>query len=315
MQDYFGYELIYVPPTGSSIYTKPFSYISQWIKTLEHIKRSDPDVVWIQTPPTFLPHILLSYRFYSRRKFRIVFDCHNSTFYEPWVRIPGLSWALRRGDAVLVHNSEIARTTRHIGLGDERLVLLETRPAQVNLLESANHSSREVLVPCSFKSDEPVEAIIDAAKLSPDITYILTGNYRRYSQAWRFEEGLPPNLKLTSYISTAEFNRLLSTCSVVLGLTTREGVQLSVANEAVGAGKPMVLSDTKILRDLFGEAALFCNNTGVSIAQALQEALSARSLLANRSVQLRSVREVRWTAQANALKLSLDVLDRKSKEC
>ena len=44
---------------------------------------------------------------------------------------------------------------------------------------------------------------------------------------------------------------------MVLGLTDAEGIQLSVANEALGAHRALVLSDTRILRAMFGEAALF----------------------------------------------------------
>ena len=53
---------------------------------------------------------------------------------------------------------------------------------------------------------------------------------------------------------------------MVLGLTSMEGVQLSVANEALGAERALVLSDTRILRAMFGEAALFAPNTPEGLA-------------------------------------------------
>ncbi|MDH8576211.1 hypothetical protein QIH29_27735, partial [Klebsiella pneumoniae] len=67
----------------------------------------------------------------------------------------------------------------------------------------------------------------------------------------------PDNVIFTGYLTKKAYDDLFLSSSVILGLTTRDNVQLSVSNEALSADKPMVLSDTTTLRNLFGDAAIF----------------------------------------------------------
>ena len=85
---------------------------------------------------------------------------------------------------------------------------------------------------------------------------------------------------------------------MVFGLTNVEGIQLSVANEALGGNKALVLSDTTILRSMFGEAALFTLNTPEAIATALRDALARRPALEAASAALKVRRQAAWRAPA-----------------
>jgi hypothetical protein len=71
----------------------------------------------------------------------------------------------------------------------------------------------------------------------------------------------------------AQFDALLTHCDVVLALTKFDGIQLSVCNEALGFGKPMVMSDTPLLRQLFGSAAVAVDSgQPAAIVQGIQQA-------------------------------------------
>lgn len=52
--------------------------------------------------------------------------------------------------------------------------------------------------------------------------------------------------------SHAESDSVLHHSDVVIGLTRFEGIELGVCNEALGFRKPLVVSDTVMLQDLFG---------------------------------------------------------------
>ena len=80
----------------------------------------------------------------------------------------------------------------------------------------------------------------------------------------------------------------------MLGLTDVEGIQLSVANEALGAHRALVLSDTRILRAMFGAAALFAPNTPEGLSGALRDALARRPELEARSAALKARRQADW---------------------
>ena len=87
-----------------------------------------------------------------------------------------------------------------------------------------------------------------------------------------------------------------------MGLTTRDDIQLSVANEAVGARKPMVISDTKLLRDLFYRGAVFVNPTdATAIRDGCSLALAQKQVLVQEVAQLSEERNRRWLEQAQRI--------------
>jgi len=299
MQSFFGYSLHYIPSPVSKAWQKPGGYLLQAWRTARLIAREKPDVVWIQMPPTFLLHWLELVRRLGGHDFKVVADCHNRVFRPPWSRLPGLVGRLNACTVVLAHNSEVAETAHAMGVDPARLVVFETRPAQ--LTRPADLPPRpvtpEILVPCSFNPDEPIAALIAAARAAPEIRFLVTGNITK-AEARGFTKDVPENLHFTGFLGKAEYERLLFTSAAVLGLTELEGIQLSVANEAVGAGKAMVLSDTAILRDLFGSAALFAKNDAAALAAACREAVARAGELDERSATLCKAREARWRNQA-----------------
>jgi len=235
----------------------------------------------------------------------LIADCHNRTFRPPWSRLPGLMALLNRFDTVVVHNEEIARTAAEKGLDASRLMVLETRPAQIGRpqvlrREGTGTSTDTVLVPCSFNADEPIDALLEAAARAPELRFLVSGNLAK-ARARGVVDTAPENVVFTGFMTKADYERTLCEAAVVLGLTEIEGIQLSVANEAVGAGKAMVLSDTGILRDLFGSAALLTRNEAEAIAASCRTAVAEKERLDARSAELRGKRESRWLKQAARL--------------
>ena len=81
-------------------------------------------------------------------------------------------------------------------------------------------------------------------------------------------------MRLPGFLSIEVFDDLLREADVVMGLTREEGIQLSVCNEALGFRRPLVTSDTAILRQLFSEAAVMVSTSDPSsIANGCREAL------------------------------------------
>ena len=76
--------------------------------------------------------------------------------------------------------------------------------------------------------------------------------------------------------------------------TTAEGVQLSVANEALGAGRALVLSDTRVLRTMFGDAALLSQNTAPALVDTLRAARAHQTDMEAASRRLRDQRLAAW---------------------
>jgi hypothetical protein len=102
-------------------------------------------------------------------------------------------------------------------------------------------------------------------------------------------------------VSTPAYKDLLAAADLVVGLTKVEGIQLSVANEAVGFGKAMVLSGTKITRELFTKGAEYVGSDADSIKDGIRAALHRKVQLEAESSQLRVERIGRWASQARAV--------------
>ncbi len=299
MRSEVGYELHFVSPPYEQRWLKPLSYLRQAVETWRILSKSRPDVVWYQSPPTFLAHLLWLFRVIGGHRYAIVADCHNAALRPPWAHVPFTSLLLNRFDLVLAHNAEVRTMAVDLGVTTDRLTVLETRPAQVaaTMPRRADADGRPlVFVPTSFSADEPIDVLLQAAALLPQVRFALTGRLSR-AKPQGYPDRAPDNVEFTDYIDVATFNRMLGAARVVVGLTTVEGIQLSAANEAIGAGKPLVLSDTHILRELFGAAAVFSRNDVKSLAAAIEDALARAPSLAQRSEALRRQRELRWRQQ------------------
>lgn len=301
MGEFVGYELVHIPPATKRA-AKPFGYLMQAVRTIAAVRRHRPDVLWFQSPPSVLVYLIAALRLVSRRKFRVVADCHNGAL-DPrlhnglWTSLPGVNALMNRFDVVLAHNEEIHAIAAERGIDRDRLVTLETRPSPLPVIDTlARPDHPTVLVPCSFQADEPIAMLIDAARSLPEFRFKLTGNRAR-AEAAGYVATAPGNVEFTGFLDADAYTDLLIHADIVLGLTNLDGIQLSAANEAVGAGRPLVLSDTSVLRALFGEAALFASNDAAPLAAALAEARDRLPELAQASRRLKMGREARWQAQ------------------
>lgn len=303
MEPFFNFETRHFPPPVSRKWLKPLGYFHQAFQTAQAVLRTRPEEVWVQCPPTFLPHLLLALRPFAG-PYRIVADCHNRTFAPRWRRVPGAIRAINRCDVILVHNAEALLVAEALGIDMARAAVLEDPPPIAIAPEPARAARSDeppyVLVPCSFSDDEPIPVLLAAARLLPEARLLITGS-RRKAEALGFTRDRPENVRFTDYLPVEAFERLLNGAAVVVGLTDTEGIQLSVANEALGADKALVLSDTRILRAMFAEAALFAKNTPEDLAARLREALARRSELEARSAALKARRLQDWRAPAEVV--------------
>ena len=280
---------------------RPAEYAAKGAQTLTLLQRERPDEVWLQIPPSVKVYAA---DWYKRRNpgAQVVADCHNITLERPWIGFPGFQRALRQVfDVVLVHNEVVLQRALQLGFPAEKTVVLETRPALGVLPEQPpappTHPRPWVLLPSSFAADEPLEAIWQTARMLPDVTLVLTGDPKRAGA--RLQSGaVPANVTFTGFVDSPTYKMSLHTADAVMGLTTKPDVQLSVANEAVGFGKAMIISDTPVLRQLFPRGAVYVEPEPGSMSAGIRAALADRERLEQESRTLKGERVARWTAQA-----------------
>jgi glycosyltransferase involved in cell wall biosynthesis len=138
----------------------------------------------------------------------------------------------------------------------------------------------------SLDGNEPVAAVIEAARLAPEVEFRLTGDERRVPLAVR--QGAPDNAIFTGWLDYTKFLGELVSANVVAVFSTDPHIMNRAAFEAVGLERPLVLSDLPGLRSRFGPAALFSPNDPPAMADAVLQALGRQEELAARSRELQA---------------------------
>lgn len=300
MRAFWGYDLHHIHTSfGKSLLGKFFDYYIKIIRTFIVILKNKPDELWIQLPPSLLLHVAFLYKIFFNRGCFIVADLHNSMLRNRWIKFPFALSLLNRVDVVLAHNSAVAEELVSIGVFSNKIRVLEDFPFKYEdsrLNSPAMLKGPYVIFPCSFDVDEPVWIVIEAARRIP-IKFYITGD----SAKFKLKDGdsLPENIVFTGYMSKPEYEDLLLNSTVVLGMTTRQNVQLSVANEGLSASKPLVLSNTRVLKDLYGEAAIFVSNeSSDDLVEKFKYVLSNLDEMSEATSDLLTRRVERWKNQA-----------------
>ena len=113
---------------------------------------------------------------------------------------------------------------------------------------------------------------------------------------------LPENVVLPGYLTGADLDSAIASADAILALTKLDDAQLSSAGEAIGAGRPMVLSDTPVTRDLYYQGGVFVDTySPASILKGCRAAIEGGARLAAESLALRDERYARWRSQAESI--------------
>ncbi|SBV95746.1 glycosyltransferase [uncultured Dysgonomonas sp.] len=313
MQSYFDYNCKHITSCFKNKYFRVLDYIIKSIKTFVILCKEKPKTVWIQLPPIFLLNLLLFYKKYFNKEVIIISDCHNGVFFGKWKKYfdPDL---LNKSDIIVVHNTVIRGIAIDMGLNAEKTIILEDKPAEKNidtpLPKKESKYTSQVLMPCGFSKDEPLEVVFEAARQIPDIHILISGPKERGISLFDYNK-IPDNVSLIGFLPLEEYEIVFRQSDLIMGLTTEDHIQLSVANEATGLEMPMVLSDTQLLRDMFYKGAVYVETLDAdSITNGIKKALNDIDRLQNEVRILKIERNEKWC------KMAMQVLEKiNGKEC
>lgn len=304
MAPLFGFEPVFLPVAQTLRLLRPFQYIGHAMKTISLLRKRRPRVIWVQLPQVPLLTVVLCYKRFFDRRVRIIADCHNRVLNPPWNKWPGVRAQMNGCDVVLVHNSTVMPKVEAMGIRKELLRILEDPPAVIRQVgtEAVSFPRPWVLFLASFSPDEPVEELFEAARLAPDIHFVLAGDTNRARGRHKLSD-YPENVIMPGYLSGEKLDSAIMTTDAVLALTKLDDAQLSSAAEAIGAGRPMVLSETPVTRDMYYKGGVFVDTYDpTSIVQGCRAAIEEGARLAAESLALRDERYSRWQSQAESIK-------------
>ena len=267
---------------GGGFAARPLSYLGKAVETWRTLSRDDPEVVLVITPPVFAP--LIGWLWSATHGRKLVVDCHTGAFHSrkwAWAR-PLHRLLLGRADAVLLHTAELVRMVE--AWGAPAMLLPDDVPDAGEAAPVPAHNRPTVLVAGSFDGNEPVECALDAARLMPDFGLRFTGDPRLLPEDMRRDA--PSNVVLTGYLPYRQFLGEMLAADVVAVFSSDPRIMNRAAFEAVGLGKPLVLSDLPALKTRFSAAATFCPNEPRAMAEAMVDAIRRKDELTRLSVAL-----------------------------
>lgn len=276
----------------------PLRWAWSAVATVAALVRLRPRAVIATNPPVFPGLLALAYaRIVGGRA---VIDSHPAAFGRKQARaaawlLPVHRWLARRADAVLVTTDEwVAEVERWGG----RALVVHEAPSTGPLARRAMGSRPRVLFVGVFAGDEPVAAVVDAARVLPGYDVVVTGDLRRASQG--LVAGAPANVAFVGFLGPDGYGRELAAADVVLALTTEPTSVVRAGYEAVYAHRPLVVSDWPVLRDTFPRA-VHVRNDASSIAAGLRAAVASHRALVAGAPAAAAVQQARWASQRRRL--------------
>jgi glycosyltransferase involved in cell wall biosynthesis len=319
----------------------PIKYPLLFFKTLRLLASKRPTTIICQTPPIFCPLASMFYAATNKRKnIRIIIDAHTATFERPW-SLPILKtvtrWAIGNAIAVIVANEELQNVV-YQNYGVMPLVLDDGVPqvdyasqeasqirinraskydqqyhlpvsmhAHLGLKEREDESVRTkfaVAVISSFASDEPIEEVIEAAKILAETTaFYITGDPSRLASRKLFEwKQTANNVIFTGFLNQREYIGLLKRVDAVMVLTRRHHNMLSGAHEALALEKPLITSDWPPLRKYFSAGTAYVNNSAKGIVNAIKYVQLEKDQMKEQMRVLKQQKLDEWERNLSAFK-------------
>ncbi len=265
-------------------------YAYQFTATTLDLVRERPNVVWCMSPSTFAVIPVWAYCKVTGAKFGI--DAHTGAFEgTPWAKIRALQFFFSREAEVTAVTNDYLQSLVEAANG--RTLRVPDVPTELVAPKRRDFGDGfHAVYVASYSADEPIDVVIEAARLAPDVTVWLTGKPK--GRAVDLLKSAPPNVKLLGFLSREDYLAALAGADLVVALTTRDHTMQRAAYEAIYLGTPVVVSDWPILRENFAEGGLWVKNEPTALANAWREATPRREELRARAQQLRAKKLARW---------------------
>lgn len=276
-------------------------YWRQWRETRRFLRRT-PQLrkIVVMLPP--LP-ALLSVSLGTT--LRIAGDMHTGVFSDPkwkWA-LPLTMRILRKRGVGVVTNSDLANV---FSSGGAAAIILHDQLTD-DYVDDGHAFESEILralgnpdwilVPLAYAYDEPLGELIEAARRTPGLCWVLTGNAPR-----AFRESAPANVVFPGYISDADYRRAVVRAAAIAALTTKENTMQRAGYEAMSASQALVTTPMVVLKDFFGQAALFTEPSAEGIAAAALQVVAEQGEWRGRMSAQRQIRLAEQSASIGGLR-------------
>ncbi|RYZ84896.1 MAG: glycosyltransferase [Moraxellaceae bacterium] len=277
-------------------------YCENIYKTLAILRYHRNSIVIVQNPSAVLAGLAALVR--PLLGYTLVVDAHNAGIHHPSPHVQRINrFVIRAADHVVVTNNALA--TFVTSEGGSPLILPDPLPqfAQTGKADLATSNTARVLFICTWATDEPYFEVFKAAKLMPQVQFLVTGFSKDREK--QFGESLPGNILLTGYLPDEDYENLLHEVKIIIDLTTRQDCLVCGAYEAVAAETPLITSNSQALQNYFCRGTLFTDNSAESIALSIKKMLEQYAEMKSEISEFKQQLEANWCEQLNVVKHQL----------
>lgn len=258
-------------------------YPLQALATFIQLYRDKPELILVATPPVLAA--LPVYVYARLKKVPFVIDAHTGAFESPWCTWLSLlsRWMSHGATATIVTNEYLASLVQSWGaravvIGFLPHILPPTQPMALG-------DGINIAVINTFSDDEPVQAVVEAARKLSNVTLHITGNLRRAPRD--LQDAATQNVRFTGWLTEEAYASLLRAATAIMVLTTRDHTMQGGGNEAMALEKPLIISDWPLLRQTFSMGTVYVDNTPDGIVAGVEDMLQKHGILA---VEMRELR-------------------------
>jgi glycosyltransferase involved in cell wall biosynthesis len=259
----------------------------------------------VQNPSIILSFFVSFLKFIRLFNYYLIVDSHNEgiePFCEIFKKINFIYVFIQKiADVTIVTNAYLAMI---VGQNGGNAFILTDKipfPPEVDKIDLCGKFNYVFI--CTFAKDEPVNEFIEACdRISSDDYVYITGNYSKYGIDFG---GIKSNIIFTGYLSDADYWRYLYSADCVIDLTLMDNCIVCGAYEALSVGKPILLSDTEVLRNTFGMGAMFTKNEATSLGDSLVAIKKQIHVLEEQSSAFREMFSREWERSGAMLKQKL----------
>ncbi|MHA1336646.1 MAG: hypothetical protein ACTSPW_13045 [Promethearchaeota archaeon] len=278
-----------------------FKYIQLLFKTYKVLIQENSKIIFAQNPSLILSLFVTFYCNITKRV--VVIDAHNvGIFFEHKKRLMKKigqklnDLIIKNANLILITNDNLGKYVK--SKGGISFTLPDPFPKFTKCDKISLKGKRNVFYICSFSSDEPFQEVFEAAKyLDKNTVIYVSGNFNGKIH----KNNLPSNIILTGFIDESNYINFLNSVDVIMDLTTRDNCLVCGAYEGISVEKPLILSDTKVLKNYFSGSALYTNNKAADIALKINEALENRDKLVEEVKKIKEIRLKEWIKRKNNL--------------
>jgi len=288
----------------------PFDYFLKSCKTFLIIKKTKPDFVFIQNPPSLAPIVLIIIKKF--KNFKAVFDSHNAAFEKPWISIPGYRWALIHADLVIIHNSQLYKNLIKIDFFKKvKFKILNSKLTDFSDYKKQENNKPYILIVTTFAGDEPMDELLEGIRKfnignNNKIKFKITGNYNKREDLYKTYYS-DENIEFLGFVSDNDYKNLIVNALCIISLSIRNDVQQFALMEAVGAEIPFISSNNITNNSLFNDKMILTENKSDAIAKSIKIFMNNRNKYLNNILYIKKKQIEKWENDFKNIKIFLSI--------